>query len=75
MTDVNAATARDNRPTYHGYAPEAHSDLHGEDHKNLLIDYCFVTAGAQPLAYRRIDTLFGGKYPSDHFGVFAVVRI
>ena len=73
MTDVNAATVQDMRPTYHGYAPNEHSALHGADHAKLLIDYCFVDGGVTPLDYRRIDTLFAGKYPSDHFGVFALL--
>ena len=75
MRDVNAATVNDMRPTYHGYAPDEHSELHGKDHAKLLIDYCFVGEGVRPLDYKRIDTLFDGKYPSDHFGVFALLSI
>ena len=62
FTDVNAATAKNYRNTYHGYKPE-------EKHTGP-IDYCFVNNKIKPLSYSVIDELVEGKCPSDHFGLF-----
>lgn len=67
MTDVNARTANDRRGTYHGYT------LTGEGHRH--IDYCFVGEKVQPIAFEIIDKLVDGKFPSDHYGIFAEVEI
>ena len=67
FVDVNAATAKDLRTTYHGYNPKEHPDSH--------IDYCFVNQRVVPVNQRIIDTLVDGKYPSDHYGLDIIVRL
>ena len=67
FTDVNTVTARDTRSTYHGYAPEAHTDQH--------IDYCFTDEKIKPLSWECIDGTVDGKYPSDHYGLFIRLEI
>ena len=65
-TDVNMATAKDMGNTFHGYHPEQNSDA--------LIDYCFVDDGFKPVNYRRITDTFLGLYPTDHYGVQAIIE-
>ena len=61
FTDLNAVLDNDKRATFHGYAPEKHSDYH--------IDYCFFRAGVKPVSRELIDEDYDGKYPSDHYGL------
>ena len=63
FTDVNSVTAKDGRTTYHGYGM-----ISKEEEKQ--IDYCFINGGIEPKSCRIIDDLVGGKYPSDHYGIF-----
>lgn len=65
FTDVNMATVKDMCPTYHGYNRE----------KGGLIDFCFADASVIPVSYKRIDSVVEGKYPSDHYGILAVLDI
>lgn len=67
FTDVNAATAKDLRSTYHGYDPERYTDEH--------IDYCFVDDKVTPIEQKIIDDLDGGKFPSDHYGLYIKLEI
>ena len=67
FTDVNGATVNDRRSTYHGYDPSV-------DH-NEHIDYCFINDKVKPLGFEIIDTLPDGKFPSDHFGIYAEIEI
>lgn len=67
FVDVNSVTVNDLRSTYHGYNPEKIKDKH--------IDYCFIDNSITPLSYKIIDDLPDGKFPSDHFGIFAELRI
>ena len=60
FTDVNAATAREETLTYHGY---------GKPELAMLLDYCFVSSRVQPLGYRVLMDTFQGKYPSDHYPI------
>lgn len=65
FTDVNMATAKDIRPTYHGY------NQGGEG----LIDFCFADAAIRSVSYKRIDDLVDGKFPSDHYGILMVLDV
>ena len=65
FTDANIAN--DARPTFHGYDPNGR--------EASRIDYCFVGNGAVSVGQTLIDATFGGKYPSDHFGLCTTVRI
>ncbi|MBP3494965.1 MAG: endonuclease/exonuclease/phosphatase family protein [Clostridia bacterium] len=60
FADVNEATARDRRTTYHGYGTV----------DNEHIDYCFINEEIKPISLRLIDETIDGKYPSDHYGLF-----
>ena len=60
FADVNEATARDRRTTYHGYGTV----------DNEHIDYCFINEEIKPISLRLIDETIDGKYPSDHYGPF-----
>lgn len=64
FTDVNIATGRDMRPTFHGYG-----------HKSALIDYCFIDENVMPVSYDILDETENGKYPSDHYGILSIVNI
>jgi endonuclease/exonuclease/phosphatase family metal-dependent hydrolase len=64
--DVNVATTNDIGNTYHGYKP----DKGKED----LIDYCFINEGFRPISYRRITDKVNGLYPSDHYGIQAIIK-
>ena len=65
--DVNAVTAKDERATFHGYAPEKYTDEH--------IDYCFVNDKVKPINQKIIDDLVDGKFPSDHYGLHIALEI
>ena len=65
-TDVNIATTKDMCNTFHGNEPNQHWDS--------LIDYCFIDKGFQAISYRRITDKVGGHYPSDHYGIQAVIQ-
>ena len=67
FVDVNAATVKDMRSTYHGYKPEGIVDMH--------IDYCFINDKVTPVNRRLIDASFDGKFPSDHYGLYMEVEI
>ena len=66
LADVNAQTVNDLSPTYHGFD----SGGAGEH-----IDYCFVTRQIRPLFFRIISDLPDGRYPSDHYGIFASLSV
>ena len=65
FTDVNGETVNDRRTTYHGYGKT--NDEH--------IDFCFINDKIKPLTLKLIDELVDGKYPSDHYGVYAELDI
>ena len=65
FTDVNGATVNDRRTTYHGYGKK--DDEH--------IDYCFIDEKIKPISLKLLDELVDGKYPSDHYGLFAELEI
>ncbi len=67
FSDVNACLDRVTDITYHGYEPEKHVNAH--------IDYCFINSDVAPLHYEIIKTTFGGKFPSDHYGLFMKLKI
>lgn len=67
LTDVNMATAKDLRTTFHGYKPEE---------QDSLIDFCFVTPETvKCIAGKRMDDTVNGMFPSDHFGVYSEIQI
>ena len=63
--DVNMETTKDMCNTFHSFQPE--------EHAKELIDYCFIDNGFQPISYRRITDKVGGHYPSDHYGIQAII--
>ena len=65
--DVNEATVRDRRSTYHAYTPEVDANMH--------IDYCFVDKRIKPLSFKIIDETIEGKFPSDHYGIYTELEI
>ena len=67
MVDVNAVTAKDWNSTFHGYEIGKYDDAH--------IDYCFVNDLITPKNLKVLDELVDGKFPSDHFGLFAEVEV
>lgn len=67
MADVNALTVNDRRSTYHGYNQQNDFDEH--------IDYCFIDRNLTPTTFKIIDELIENKFPSDHYGIFAELKI
>lgn len=67
FTDLNGVTVNDRRSTYHGYDLSVERDEH--------IDYCFINEKVKPVSFRIIDELPDGKFPSDHFGIYAEIEI
>ncbi|MBQ7913132.1 MAG: endonuclease/exonuclease/phosphatase family protein [Clostridia bacterium] len=67
FTDVNEVTVKDRRSTYHGY------DL--QNTFNEHIDYCFIDKKITPISFKIIDELVEGKFPSDHYGLYAELEI
>lgn len=67
VIDVNALTAKDRRPTYHGYNPQKNTTEH--------IDYCFVNNHIKPVSFQILDELVENKFPSDHYGIYAKLEI
>ena len=67
FTDVNAVTVNDRRDMYHGYNPT--------ETKNQHIDYCFISRGILPENFRIMDDTVDGKFPSDHWGICAKLKI
>lgn len=62
LADLNMMTAKNLNHTFHGY------DLNCEN--KTPIDYCFITPETvTPVSYRRMDEIFEGKFPSDHYGL------
>ncbi len=66
--DVNKATDNFGGPTYHGFDPETFKN-------GTPIDFIFATPDIQPITCKKITDQVDGKYPSDHFGVYAEVEI
>lgn len=67
LTDVNMATVRDRRPTYHDY------DINRADPEDH-IDFCFISREhLRPIASRRMDETVDGEFPSDHYGVYSEI--
>lgn len=69
FTDVNAATAKDPNFTYHGYHPERHDPAEGP------IDFFFANSAVTPVDCVRITETVEGKFPSDHYGLCAVLEL
>ena len=67
FSDVNELTIKDRRPTFHGYNLENALAEH--------IDYCFINEKIQPVAFKILDELIEGKFPSDHYGIYAELEI
>ena len=67
MLDVNGLTANDRRSTFHNYDLQKDYDAH--------INYCFVDENIKPVRFKIIDELVDNQFPSDHFGIFAVLDI
>jgi len=66
--DVNVLTSNDLRSTFHNYDPEVNRDKH--------IDYCFIDKqGIVAKSQKIITDTVGGKFPSDHFGLFIELEI
>ena len=65
--DVNTLTVNDLTTTYHGYKPDEITDAH--------IDFCFIDENIKPINQKLMTETFNGKYPSDHYGVFAELDI
>ncbi|MBE6871938.1 MAG: hypothetical protein E7491_08300 [Ruminococcaceae bacterium] len=72
FTDVNDATAKDVRPTYHNYAPQEYT---GTGYSKGHIDFCFANKNVTPVSHERIDGSVNGKYPSDHYGIYVELDI
>lgn len=68
FTDVNVATANNTGVTFHNYSVAATD-------KQSLIDYCFIDKNFTPVNYKILDKTFGGKFPSDHYGIMAEVKL
>lgn len=67
LVDVNMATVRDLRPTYHDY------DIHRADPESR-IDFCFISRETlRAITSRRMDEMVDGKFPSDHYGVYSEI--
>ena len=64
--DVNAGTANDLSPTFHGFDPATIGEH---------IDYCFTTEDIHPLSFQIVRQMPGGGYPSDHYCIQAVVEL
>lgn len=69
FTDVNAATAKDPNFTYHGYHPERCDPAEGP------IDFFFADAAVTPVDCKRMTETVEGKFPSDHYGLCAVLEL
>ena len=67
LKDVNVLTVNDTRDTYHGYSPDKDRNSH--------IDYILVNEKVFPKDYKIIDDSVKGKYPSDHYGIYAEAEI
>ncbi|MBQ7935869.1 MAG: endonuclease/exonuclease/phosphatase family protein [Clostridia bacterium] len=65
LTDVNMATVKDLRTTFHAYGKK----------DDALIDYIFVTDSVQPLTYQRLTETYDGKFPSDHYGILGELEL
>jgi len=65
FTDVNMATAKDENITFHAY----------NKRQGYLIDFCFVDSTVTPLGCKRITDLVDGKFPSDHYGIYANLEL
>ena len=61
--DVNEATARDLRDTFHNYDPSVKRNTH--------IDFIFCDRKISAKSFRILDETVNGKFPSDHFGIYS----
>jgi len=66
LCDVNEATVKDRAPTFHGYDRSGWGEH---------IDYCFADKQSEPKAFEIITAMPNGQFPSDHYGIFASVKI
>lgn len=66
FTDVNTAIVNDMGITFHGYNEPQVDKMH--------IDYCFIDNKIKPLTQRIINELVDGKFPSDHYGIYAEIE-
>ncbi len=65
FSDVNMATAKDQTGTFEAYGKSTQ-----------LIDFCFVTAkNAKPVNYKVMTDKVGGKFVSDHYGIYNEIII
>ena len=53
--------------TFHNTQPQTHRDD--------IIDYIMVNEAVQPLAYRTVTTGVSGRFVSDHFPIYADIRL
>ena len=67
FADVNTVTVNDLGTTFHNYTPETIETEH--------IDYCFVSPEIKALDQQIIRDRVDGMFPSDHFGLFALLDI
>lgn len=65
--DVNAETAKDMSPTYHGYDPESPEAYH--------IDYCFIGENVTPINQKIMTEKVENKFPSDHYGLYITLDV
>ena len=65
MKDANASDLQS--ITYHGYHPGTKGCAH--------IDYCFYGDGVKAESAKILDETFDGKFPSDHYGLLAVLEL
>lgn len=67
MVDVNKATVNDISITCHGYNAER---------TGIPIDFVFTTPNTvKPVDYHKMDETYEGKFPSDHYGLYAEVEV
>ena len=53
--------------TYNGYDKDDEDGMMG-------LDYIFLPADTNVLAVGKVDTVYNGIYPSDHFPIWAKVK-
>lgn len=67
LVDINKVTANDVSITCHGYNAER---------TGIPIDFCFITPNTmKPITYHKMDERFDGKFPSDHYGIYAEMEV
>lgn len=65
ITDFNAVTTKDWSETFHGYCQPDGQAEH--------IDYCLISSAVKPISSKKINDVFSGKYPSDHYGLLSEI--